>query len=82
MPSTPSAEVVTPADAERRTSSFNARRTLLKSNPSLFISKTRLSVRQILTFVTERILKRLAPHAVKAFESGSQTGFKVASYCG
>ncbi|KAF8192913.1 hypothetical protein BJ912DRAFT_1057648 [Pholiota molesta] len=31
------------SEVERRTSSFNARRALLKSNPSLFISKTRLS---------------------------------------
>lgn len=69
MPNTPSAELLTPADVERRTSSFNARRALLKSNPSLFISKTRLSVRQIPIFVTERMLKRLASHAVKAFES-------------
>ena len=69
MPNTPSAELLTSADVERRTSSFNARRALLKSNPSLFISKTRLSVRQIPKFVTERMLKRLASHAVKAFES-------------
>lgn len=69
MPNTPSSELLTSADVERRTSSFNARRALLKSNPSLFISKTRLSVRQIPTFVTERMLKRLATHAVKAFES-------------
>jgi nucleolar protein 4 len=69
MPNTPSSELLTSADIERRTSSFNARRALLKSNPSLFISKTRLSVRQIPTFVTERMLKRLALHAVKAFES-------------
>jgi len=69
MPNTPSAELLTSADVERRTSSFNARRALLKSNPSLFISATRLSVRQIPTFVTERMLKRLASHAVKAFES-------------
>ena len=69
MPNTPSSELLTSADIERRTSSFNARRALLKSNPSLFISKTRLSVRQIPTFVTERMLKRLASHAVKAFES-------------
>ena len=47
MPSTISAELLTSADVGRRTSSFNARRALLKSNPSLFISKTRLSVRQI-----------------------------------
>ena len=69
MPNTPSSELLTSADIERRTSSFNARRALLKSNPSLFISKTRLSVRQIPIFVTERMLKRLATHAVKAFES-------------
>jgi nucleolar protein 4 len=69
MPNTPSAELLTSADVERRTSSFNARRALLKSNPSLFISITRLSVRQIPTFVTERMLKRLASHAVKTFES-------------
>lgn len=69
MPNTPSSELLTSADVERRTSSFNARRALLKSNPSLFISKTRLSVRQIPTFVTEKMLKRLASHAVKAFES-------------
>ena len=53
---------------ERRTASFNARRALLKSNPSLFISKSRLSVRQIPTFVTERLLKHLAIHAIHAFE--------------
>ena len=69
MPNMPSAELLTSGDIERRTSSFNARRALLKSNPSLFISKTRLSVRQIPLFVTERMLKRLASHAVKAFES-------------
>jgi nucleolar protein 4 len=69
MPNTPSSELLSSADVERRTSSFNARRALLKSNPSLFISKTRLSVRQIPTFVTEKMLKRLASHAVKAFES-------------
>ena len=69
MPNTPSAQLLTSADIERRTSSFNARRALIKSNPSLFISKTRLSVRQIPTFVTERMLKRLASYAVKAFES-------------
>ena len=74
MPNTPSAELLTSADVERRTSSFNSRRALLKSNPSLFISKTRLSVRQIPIFVTERMLKRLASHAVKAFESEVKQG--------
>jgi nucleolar protein 4 len=74
LPNTPSASLLTPTEVERRTSSFNARRALLKSNPSLFISKTRLSVRQIPTFVTERMLKRLAGHAVKAFNADIKRG--------
>ncbi|KAF4621632.1 hypothetical protein D9613_012590 [Agrocybe pediades] len=69
MPGTPASELLTPAEVERRTSSFNARRALLKSNPSLFISKTRLSVRQIPLFVTERMLKRLVTHSIKAFNT-------------
>ncbi|KAF8154560.1 hypothetical protein B0H34DRAFT_809141 [Crassisporium funariophilum] len=74
MPNTPASEHLTPAEVERRTSSFNARRALLKSNPSLFISKTRLSVRQIPIFVTERMLKRLALHATKAFQTEVKEG--------
>jgi nucleolar protein 4 len=46
----------------------------LKSNPSLFISKSRLSVRQIPLFVTERLLKRLSIHAVHAFEREVKKG--------
>ncbi|KAF8992929.1 hypothetical protein BDQ17DRAFT_1368895 [Cyathus striatus] len=78
LPNTPAADTLTPADVERRTSSFNARRALLKSNPSLFISRTRLSVRQIPVFVTERMLKRMALHAIKTFDAevkkGTRTG--------
>ncbi|KAG5644707.1 hypothetical protein DXG03_007930 [Asterophora parasitica] len=74
LPNTPAAETLTTADVERRTASFNARRALLKSNPSLFISKTRLSVRQIPTFVSERVLKRLAIHALRAFEAEVKKG--------
>lgn len=69
MPNTPAAENLTPAEVERRTSGFNARRALLKSNPSLFISRTRLSVRQIPIFVTERMLKRLTTYAIKMFNA-------------
>lgn len=69
LPSAPAAQLLTPVEIERRTGSFNARRMLLRSNPSLYISKTRLSIRQIPIFVTERVLKRLAVHAVRAFEA-------------
>ena len=74
LPNSPSAETLTPAEVERRTSSFNARRSLLKSNPSLYISKTRLSVRQIPTFTTEKMLKRLALHSIKAFDAEVRQG--------
>lgn len=77
LPNTPAAEFLTPADIEKRTSSFNARRTLLKSNPSLFISKTRLSVRHIPIFVTERMLKRLSLHAARTFEDEVKAGKRV-----
>lgn len=76
LPNSPLAQDLAPADLERRTNSYNARRALLKSNPSLFISRTRLSVRQIPIFVTERVLKRLALHAVRAFEAEVKEGKK------
>ncbi|KAF8331829.1 hypothetical protein F5887DRAFT_870979, partial [Amanita rubescens] len=60
LSSSPSAATIPPSDLERRTNSFNARRALLKSNSSLYVSKTRPSIRQIPLFVTERMLKRLA----------------------
>uniref|UniRef100_A0A8H8CJ26 RRM domain-containing protein n=1 Tax=Psilocybe cubensis TaxID=181762 RepID=A0A8H8CJ26_PSICU len=77
MPNTPASENLTPAEIERRTSSFNARRALLKSNPSLFISKTRLSVRQIPIFVTERMVKRLVTHSIKAFNAEVKQGTRA-----
>lgn len=78
LPNSPLAQDLLPADLERRTNSFNARRALLKSNPSLFISRTRLSIRQIPLFVTERVLKRLALHAVRAFETEVKEGTRTA----
>ncbi|RPD65456.1 RNA-binding domain-containing protein [Lentinus tigrinus ALCF2SS1-7] len=69
LPNTPAAESLPAAEIEKRTQSFNARRALLRSNPSLFVSRTRLSIRQLPLFVTERMLKRLAIHAIRAFES-------------
>ncbi|KJA15654.1 hypothetical protein HYPSUDRAFT_48115 [Hypholoma sublateritium FD-334 SS-4] len=78
MPNTPASENLTPAEIERRTSGFNARRALLKSNPSLFISTTRLSVRQIPIFVTERMLKRMTTYALKMFNAEVKQGTRTA----
>ncbi|PFH48806.1 hypothetical protein AMATHDRAFT_5445 [Amanita thiersii Skay4041] len=78
LPNSPAAAQLAPADLERRTNSYNARRTLLKSNPSLYVSKTRLSIRQIPLYVTERIIKRLALHAVRMFENEVLAGDRTA----
>jgi nucleolar protein 4 len=69
LPNSPAAETIPQVELEKRTSSFNARRTMLRSNPSLYVSKTRLSIRQIPLFVTERVLKRLATHSVREFNA-------------
>jgi len=68
FPNTPASSTLPTVELEKRVSSFNQRRVLLRSNPSLYVSKTRLSIRQLPTFVSERILKKLALHACKAFE--------------
>ena len=78
LPHTPAAETLPSVEVQKRTDSYNARRAMLNSNPALYISKTRLSIRRIPTFVTERMLKRLATHAIQAFDedvvSGSRAG--------
>lgn len=74
LPNTPAASTLPSIELEKRTNSFNSRRALLRSNPSLYVSRTRLSVRQIPLWVTERGLKRLAIHATKAFEKEVKEG--------
>ena len=64
----PAAGSLPAEELEKRINSFNARRNLFKTNPSLYVSKTRLSVRQIPAGVTEYMLKRLANHAIREFE--------------
>lgn len=74
FPNSPAAAGLPEAEVEKRQASFNARRTLLRSNPSLYISKTRLSIRQLPLFVTDRGLKRLAIHAVREFDAEVEAG--------
>lgn len=69
LPNTPAAESLSAAEVQKRGDSYNSRRALLASNPSLYVSKTRLSIRNMPTFVTERMLKRLATHAMQAFDT-------------
>lgn len=74
MANSPAADSLSAEELEKRTSSFNARRNLLKTNPSLYVSKTRLSIRQIPIGVTEYMLKRLANYAIRGFEEEVKKG--------
>lgn len=76
FPGTPLAQTLgtNEKELERRLASFSQRKTQLSANPSLFISKTRLSVRQLPLFCTDRTLKRLAIHAIKSFKSEAAAG--------
>ena len=77
LPNAPAAEALSSVEIQKRTDSYNARRAVLGSNPSLYVSKTRLSIRQIPTHVTERMLKRLATHAIQAFDEEVASGSRV-----
>lgn len=76
LPNTPLNQELSsnPNEIDRRLASFSQRRAQLAANPSLYISKTRLSVRQLPLFCTDRTLKRLAIHAIKAFKSEALAG--------
>ncbi|KAJ9111254.1 hypothetical protein QFC22_006554 [Naganishia vaughanmartiniae] len=69
FPNAPAASTLPELEVTKRVESFNTRRKLLESNPSLYISKTRLSIRQIPLYATDRTIKRLGIYAVKEFDA-------------
>ncbi|CAO1625472.1 unnamed protein product [Parajaminaea phylloscopi] len=79
LPATPLAQQLASneKELERRLASFSQRKSQLAANPSLFISKTRLSVRQLPLFCTDRTLKRLAIHAIKSFKAEVAAGTRT-----
>ncbi|KAN0063566.1 RNA recognition motif-containing protein [Thecaphora frezii] len=62
------------AECDKRLQSFTVRRSQLGSNPALFISKTRLAVRQLPLFVSDKMLKKLALHALRSFKDEVKRG--------
>lgn len=70
----PAAKTMPPAALKARLASYDQRRSTLRSNPALYISQTRLSVRNLPRFVTERCLRHLGIHAMKAFNEEVKAG--------
>ena len=77
FPNTQLAASLSDAEREWRMRSFSIRRAQLGANPSLHISKTRLAVHQLPLFVTNKMLKRIALHAVRAFNDEVKEGKRV-----
>ncbi|KAA1066606.1 RNA recognition motif-containing protein [Puccinia graminis f. sp. tritici] len=74
FPNSDEAKNLHPADLAARQQSFDQRKALLRSNLSLYISFTRLSIRQLPLYVSERCLKRLARHALDQWRKEVKAG--------
>lgn len=74
LPNTPLSKSLSEKEVDRRLQSFSIRRAQLGANPSLHVSKTRLAVHQLPLFVTDKMLKRMALYALRAFTDEVKAG--------
>lgn len=75
---TPAAEGLTKSELEKRQKGYDERKTSLEKNPNLFVSRTRLSVRNLWSKVGEKELGALARGAVKKFDEEVKAGLRDA----
>ncbi|CAG8795495.1 46225_t:CDS:10, partial [Gigaspora margarita] len=71
------AALLTSSEVVKRSASFSTRKNLLAKNPNLFISKTRLSVRNLPLSVDEKKLKNLGKESIKKFKEEVKNGKRV-----
>jgi nucleolar protein 4 len=76
FPGTEAAEQLTPEEVEARMATFAARKRLLATNPNLFVSRTRLSVRGLHPKLTDAQLKAAARIAVNGFWEDVANGLR------
>ena len=74
FPDSPAAAAILPSELSKRQASYSARRALLARNPSLFISKTRLSIRNLPLKVDEKELRGLGVKAIQKFKNEVKEG--------
>lgn len=67
IPGSEAAQSLTPAELEHRTAQFANRKRLLATNPNLFISRTRLSIRGLPPRITDTDLRNAVRASVKEF---------------
>ncbi|CAE6457134.1 unnamed protein product [Rhizoctonia solani] len=74
FPNSSAAAGLPEAELTARQAAFDSRKALLRSNPSLYVSRTRISIRRLPLWASERVLKRLAIHAMREFEAEVSRG--------
>ncbi|KAG0240799.1 RNA recognition motif-containing protein [Actinomortierella wolfii] len=74
FPDSPAAAKITPSELSKRQASYAARRQLLARNPSLYISKTRLSIRNLPLKMDEKELRKLGIAAIQKFKNEVKAG--------
>ena len=74
LPNTALSKTLSEKEADKRMQSFSIRRAQLGANPSLHVSKTRLAVHQLPLFVSDKMLKRMALYALRAFTDEVKAG--------
>ena len=77
LPDTELARALSESEREKRLHAFTIRRGQLGSNPALFISKTRLAVQQLPLFVSDKVLKKMALHAIHSFKDEVKAGTRT-----
>ncbi|KAI8896447.1 hypothetical protein BC833DRAFT_622115 [Globomyces pollinis-pini] len=76
FPNTEAAALFTPAEMEKRVAQFANRKRLLATNPNLFISRTRLSIRGLGPKVTDSQLRQVSKDSVKEFWEDVKNGLR------
>jgi len=74
FPDTPAAATLSEAELRKRQMSYAARKKLLASNPSLFISKTRLSIRNLPLKADDKDLKQIGMESITNFKRETKSG--------
>ncbi|KAG2220419.1 hypothetical protein INT45_000644 [Circinella minor] len=68
FPDTPAAAHMTPAELQKRQMAFAMRKRLLNSDPALFVSKTRLSIRNLPISIDDVGLRKLGRECITKFK--------------
>lgn len=77
FPNTAAAETISATELQKRQMSFSQRKKFVSADPSLFISKTRLSIRNLPTKVDEKELRQLGIQSIQKFKEQVKRGIRT-----